>query len=117
MSQFSVVLPIRLPSVANLREHWSAKARRTKLQRTAAQLSCRPARALLLPVVVVLTRVAPRPLDDDNLASAFKATRDGVADALGIDDRDARIAWKYSQLKPDKGQPTHVRIEILEGKP
>jgi len=45
----------------------------------------------VLPVRLV--RIAPRGLDDDNLGAAFKSVRDGIADALGIDDRDPRVAY------------------------
>jgi len=101
------VLPMTLPSVANIREHWANKARRTKAQRCAIKLSM-PARKLARErnwlllngqLVVTLTRISPRALDDDNLASAFKGVRDEVAAQLGIDDRDARVAWHYQQEK------------------
>lgn len=92
-----------LPSVANLREHHHAKAERMKAHRLIGRSLGRrvaPVR-ILMPwaVVVQLTRVAPRPLDDDNLASALKAVRDGVADALGVDDRDPRVVWLVDQRK------------------
>ncbi|WP_230682079.1 hypothetical protein, partial [Streptococcus pneumoniae] len=48
-------------------------------------------------VVVRITRVGPRRLDDDNLARAAKALRDGVADWLGCDDGDPRVSWHYAQ--------------------
>lgn len=55
---------------------------------------------LIVPgVQVILTRVAPRPLDDDNLAYAFKSIRDGVADSLGCRDNDPRVVWTYTQRK------------------
>ena len=46
---------------------------------------------------ITLTRIAPRTLDDDNLAAGFKATRDRVADWLGVDDGDKRLTWRYAQ--------------------
>ena len=60
------------------------------------------------PVVVTLVRVGSKALDDDNLAYAFKAIRDGVADALGVKDHDPRVSWAYAQ---EKG-PYAVRIEV-----
>lgn len=69
-----------------------------------------------LPVIVTLTRVAPRALDDDNLAFAFKAIRDGAADALGVRDNDPRVSWRYAQARPEKG--AHPAIEIrVEARP
>jgi hypothetical protein len=62
-----------------------------------------------VPLAITLTRVAPRPLDTDNLSSAFKAIRDGVADALTVDDGDPRLAWVYQQRR---GQPREYGIAI-----
>lgn len=63
------------------------------------------------PVEVVLTRIAPRELDDDNLARSFKAVRDQVAVHLGVDDRSKLVTWRYAQ---EKGKPREyaVRIEV-----
>ncbi len=91
---------LRVVSVANLREHWARKAKRTKAQRGAAAMVLRCAsRPPALPVVVTLTRVAPRRLDDDNLRSGFKAVRDGVADWLGCDDCDPGVEWRYEDVR------------------
>jgi hypothetical protein len=60
---------------------------------------------------VHLTRIAPRELDDDNLRGALKSTRDGVADALGIDDRDPRVRWGYGQER-GKVREYAVRVEV-----
>lgn len=101
-----ILIAIRLPSAANLREHWSKRAKRAKAHRKDAWLHTMAAvRGPMLGrihehgAVIEMTRIAPRALDSDNLASAFKALRDGVADALGIDDGDARLEWRYSQRK------------------
>lgn len=96
-----VVLPLRIVSVANLREHWARKASRTKTHRVTTWSELRrtgvhPGRD---PVRITLTRIAPRKLDDDNLASAFKATRDGVADWLGCPDNHPSLSWAYAQRK------------------
>jgi hypothetical protein len=52
-----------------------------------------------LPVVVTLTRIAPRRLDSDNLQGGCKAARDEVAAWLGVDDADPRVEWRYEQSK------------------
>lgn len=70
--------------------HWSGRARRVKRERTtvgwALHVHCGAWRPTL-PCVVTLTRCAPsNGLDDDNLAGALKATRDAVAEWLGVDD-------------------------------
>lgn len=94
-------IPIQLVSEANTREHWAKKARRARAQRAAALMAVRAhanGRKLTAPFVVTLTRISPRGLDDDNLARAFKAVRDGVAEALNVDDGDERrIRWAYRQ--------------------
>jgi hypothetical protein len=93
--------PIKTISEANCRDHWAVKSRRRKSQQAevdAMLLNALRGRKIALPCVVKLTRVAPKVLDTDNLASAFKATRDGIARRLGIDDGDPRIKFEYDQI-------------------
>lgn len=111
-------LPINVVSEANGRDHWAAKARRAKGQRTTTRIATRNAAAIAVdavdwPILVILTRLkrkGQRDYDDDNLRSAFKAMRDGVADAFGMRDNDERISWEYSQLKDPRGG---VQITIM----
>jgi len=64
------------------------------------------------PLIVTITRVAPGTLDSDGVVSSQKAVRDGIADALGIDDGSSRIDWRYGQRKGSKGQyAVEIRIE------
>ncbi len=109
-----LVLPIYARSEANRRDNRFAKARRVKEQRGVVAAMLRP----LFPVppdaavTIRLTRIrkrGARPLDDDNLRSSLKAVRDGVADALGIDDGDSRLTWWYAQ---ETGADYAVRIEV-----
>ena len=62
---------------------------------------------------VLITRIAPRELDSDNLTSSAKHVRDGIADALAIDDRDKRVEWDVDY---EKGAPhTYAaRVRIWE---
>lgn len=110
-----IMLPIKTESEANKREHWAAKARRAKSQRRIAMICIMEAmwRDCPLPGVVTLTRLASRVMDDDNLARSLKAVRDGVADALRIDDGDDRIEWRYAQGKA-KRKDCAVMVEIEE---
>jgi hypothetical protein len=64
-------------------------------------------------VGVRITRISPGTLDTDNLAAACKNVRDGVADALGINDAQAEGWWRYAQAKGAKGV-YGVRVELLE---
>lgn len=103
----AVELPLRIESVANRREHWATRARRTKVHRLAAlAVPQHP-----LPCVVTLIRVAPRALDDDNLSSGFKALRDGIADRLGVKDNDPRVTWRYGQVK-GKAKEYAARVKV-----
>ena len=108
-----VRMNMKIVSVANMRLHWAIKAKLAKDQRTRTRMSLSAAAqssgAEMLPVTVVLTRVAPRRLDGDNLQSGFKAVRDGVADWLGVDDGNGLIDWQYAQRS---GRPGEYAVEI-----
>jgi len=116
-----VLLPIRTWSEPNLRGHWGRRARRAHKQREAARLLVRAALVPLPPldpprsgrrkIIVRLTRIGPRRLDSDNLAAALKHVRDGVADALGLDDGDERLRWLYAQRNGRPGEFA-VLVEI-----
>lgn len=108
-------IPLRLPSAANLREHWAAKAKRVKSQRAAVALYLGNGPRPPFPVVVTLTRIAPRALDGDNLQGAFKGARDEVARWFGVPDNDPRVTWHYDQRRDG---PKVYAIEIkIEGVP
>src|SRR5277367_4549020 len=107
-------LPIHAISEANSRDHWAKKAKRVadhlNIAKTSVILAIKknevdwmverkgkPKRAAFgpfepkLPIEVTITRVGQRKMDSDNLASSLKATRDGIAQALGIDDGDEKV--------------------------
>lgn len=115
-------IPVVTVSEANRRDHWAKKARRVKAQRHIAFVQTlseagslrRPAGDVRL--YITLCRVAPRIMDTDNLAGAMKAVRDGIAEALGIDDGDERITWDYEQRKPMKGEQQAVEVIIAAKK-
>jgi hypothetical protein len=115
-------IPGSFPSVANLREHWRKKAQRAREQRFDAKVLAVWNVGLTLSAdvqafggTVKLTRIAPRGLDTDNLASCLKACRDGIADALGLNDGDARVAWLYAQERCRAGSQA-VRVEVEAAK-
>jgi len=122
MTPLVVVAPIKTVSEANAHEHWRARQKRAKSQRSDALLIAtvyaRKAGVMVCsgdeyrlagPMLVTLTRIAPRALDSDNLAGSAKHVRDGIADALGIDDRDERVEWRYAQRR---GAPKYYGVEI-----
>ena len=102
------LLGIRIESEANGREHWRAKAKRTKAQRLGAYWALWDAGPIGIdgkpPITITLTRIAPRKLDSDNLAGGFKAVRDGIADWLGTDDGHESLTWLYAQRTGKPGQ-------------
>lgn len=104
----------------NAREHWAAKMRRTKQQRTAAHLALieQVGRERLRSIArcavisITLARIGGRPMDDDNLAAALKPIRDGVADALGLDDGDYRLRWRYEQHPGGRSVTVKIVIDV-----
>lgn len=74
----------------NARAHWAARSKAAKDYRYRCLLGAKQV-GLTAPagkVLLMLEFLPPnnRRRDDDNLLAAFKAGRDGLADALGIDD-------------------------------
>lgn len=109
MTPITLTLPLRLVSEANAHEHWRKRQERAKRQRGLAKmvtLGSFGGRNIRLPLVVTLTRIAPRQFDSDNAVGACKHVRDGVADALDIDDRDPRVTWRYAQRRAQDGDDT-----------
>ena len=114
-------IPIRTQSDANLREHWAAKAKRVQIQREAVAwcwlalpLAGRwnVKNQLAAGLVITLTRIASRDLDDDNLVRSMKAVRDEIAKQLGIDDRSMLVKWQYAQERGNQPKEYAVKVEI-----
>ena len=105
-------LPLHTVSGMNTREHWAVRKRRAAEHRSVAKMALTgPLREEPhpLPLQVTLTRYAPRPLDGDNLQASLKHVRDGVADALGVDDRTALVEWVYRQ---QRGAPREYGVAV-----
>lgn len=112
-------LPLKTVSEANRasHEHWSKRHKRAREQRAVSRLffankvaSYRSHLAGGGGVLVSMIRIAPSSgLDDDNLRSSLKAVRDGIADALGSDDRNPKILWEYSQTRGEYGVDIDMR--------
>lgn len=114
-----VELPVRLRNTSNARDGWRATAKRAKAVRALSRKLTANAIALdgnliQLPLVVRLVYIGPRQLDDDGVASALKSLRDGVADALGVDDRDQRVVWVPDQERGGVRE-YGARVEIYLG--
>ena len=116
MTDKILVLPWPLKGLSpNDRIHWAGKAKITKAYRNMARVLTMQA-GIVAPaegrILLVLTFVPPnrRHRDDDGCLASFKAGRDGIADALGIDDK--RFVTQFS-LSADviKGGCVLVRIK------
>lgn len=113
---------LALPSRANASSPgaWRAHAAKYKSQRAvgvligkAAMREC-AASLKLERLAVRITREAPRLLDDDNAVSCAKSLRDGLADALGVDDGDERVTWLVAQAKA-KTPAVLVEVYAIRG--
>ena len=125
MSAIEVTLPIRVVNELNDHSHWRGRQKRAKEQRGIVSESLRVRVRFVvaepMPLIVTLTRIAPRKFDSDGVVASLKHVRDGVADALGVNDGDERIEWRYEQRRCDvagdpwggicKGYGVAIRIE------
>lgn len=109
MTPFTTTIPLRLESLLNMRLGFRKKAKLVKELRAWGVVV---PLGMPVPCTVLLTRIAPRKLDDDNLQGAFKPLRDGIADRLRVNDGGAQVSWLYSQ---ESGRPREyaVRITII----
>jgi crossover junction endodeoxyribonuclease RusA len=101
----------------NARVHWTKKSKAAKAYRAACHLLAKQAR-MTAPdgeALLMLEFVPPdrRRRDDDNLLAMFKAGRDGLADALGIDDNVFATQIRVSK-ETIKGGAVRVRIEAIK---
>lgn len=101
-----VAIPgLRLVSEANTCEHWRTRARRTKEQKSMVTMVLRSliAEPPRPPVDVVIVRVGPGHLDDDNLQGSGKHVRDAVAKWIGIDDGRESFRCHVEQTSAGRG--------------
>lgn len=114
-----VTLPWPAPGLSpNARMHLMALARLKASARYEARMECLAEgmgrlgpRLGVERVSVRVTFCAPdrRSYDDDNLIARFKAARDGIADAIGVDDQ--HWTTTYGRGEPVKGGA--IRVEII----
>ncbi|GAB3484351.1 RusA family crossover junction endodeoxyribonuclease [Azotobacter salinestris] len=101
----------------NARVHWAKRGKVAKAYRAACHLLAKKA-GLLAPAgraLLMLEFVPPdrRRRDDDNMLASFKAGRDGLAEALGIDDSRFVTQLRVSQ-ETATGGVVRVRISKFE---
>lgn len=114
MVQFEVGWPPKELN-PNARRHWSVKSRAARRYRKACNAYAHNALAASNGVaqgrlILALVFCPPdrRKRDDDNLVAAFKSGRDGIADALGID--DSQFVTQFEIGQPVKGGAVRVTI-------
>lgn len=100
----------------NARGHWSKRSRAAKTYRLQCFLFARQA-GLVAPAGRILLQLEflppnARRRDDDNLLASFKAGRDGLADALGID--DSRFVSQVSIGAVRTGGAVRVRLSAFQ---
>ena len=109
----NIFLPIPDAKIwPNSRAHWRRKAAETKQHRNRARLQCLCSGAnrgtTFTGYTLAFFYKDARRRDDDNAAASCKAYRDGIADALGVDDNTLRLL-EIPTFSIDRANP---RVEI-----
>lgn len=112
----------------NARVHWAVKAAaKKKARRDAAYAAydampsgAREVRQCFAGSKAIGFQVTfyppdARHRDDDNMVGSLKAARDGIADALGVDDR--RFSASYNFAEPCKPGRVEVVLSTLSAQP
>lgn len=103
----------------NARLHWAQQAKLKSVARQSADWFAKAAMPLPVrqhigggdaPIPLKVTFYPPdrRRRDDDNMVASFKSYRDGLADALGVDDRRFRPSYEFAEPE----QPGKVEVRI-----
>ena len=108
----------------NAHLHWAPKSLAKKKARTDACYATyeaingglREARQAFagtasIPLTVTFYPPDNRRRDDDNMVGSFKASRDGIADALGVDDRRFRPHYFFE----DAAKPGWIAVCFPQG--
>ena len=115
-SSMNLTLPWPIPGLSpNDRTHWRKLAKLKKQYRevcawTAASQGAHPIKAERLRVHLVFVPPNRRRRDDDNLVSAFKAGRDGLADVLCVD--DSKWIVSHDVATGETGGFVRVTVEV-----
>ena len=110
----------RLFPNAKRRSHWSKyRPVAKKFREDAATLTCvgialRDKRAIAdtdgkIPISITFIPPDRRKRDSDGVEGAFKHQRDGIADALGVDDNRFRVTYRHID-EPEKPGRVEVRF-------
>lgn len=106
----------------NARLHWAAKnATRAKARQDGTNATYAAAGGLrelrarfagdgLIPITITFYPPDRRHRDDDNMVGSFKSYRDGIADALGVNDRRFRPVYVFAE----PAKPGRVEVRFLQ---
>ena len=103
---------LRLDATPNGRAHWTATAKKRAREREVLTRALAGITPPAGPWRVTITRIGPRPMDDDNRTAAAKGTRDAIAAWLGVDDGDERFTCT---VRGEVARGYAVRITIEGG--
>jgi crossover junction endodeoxyribonuclease RusA len=103
----------------NARLHWAPKAKLKAAARQFAMVSTADAMNYYerrkfasdeskIPMTITFYPPDKRLRDDDNMVGSFKAYRDGIADALGVDDR----RFKPHYFFEDAEKPGRIEVRF-----
>jgi len=113
------ILPIRTWSELNKHEHWRAGHLRHQAQKYKINMHYRHQGIRIDPPAhIVLSRMSPRLLDDDNLPGALKYCRDALADCIvpglkpGRSD-DEKYGLSF-EVKQEKAKEYALKIQIYK---
>ena len=112
----TISLPWPMPEIrSNSRAHWAKKARVTKAARNAAGTLAKAEKVPRDPKASILIEYWPaaRREDPQNVPTGLKAYIDGIADAMGCDDRN--FAVDYPREFAGTRKPGEVVFHILTG--
>jgi crossover junction endodeoxyribonuclease RusA len=89
----------------NARGHWAKMARFKKGARQlagwtacAAGWASQQARSNIAEITITFCPPDKRRRDLDNAIASFKASQDGIADALGIDDSNWAVSYRFGEV-------------------
>ena len=121
MSMMIVTIPGTPPRELspNARVHWRVRSKHTKQYRETAYLATVAATRVPFtgdgPIDLALTYAwekGRKRMDDDNAWAIFKSGRDGVADALGFDDKRLRCV-SVEQVRDPEGRG-YTTVELWQ---
>lgn len=98
----------------NKKQHWAIKAKFIKSYKTTCfnltKLSGAKVNDGVIKLSIEFVKPDAKKRDDDNIIAAFKAGRDGVAMALGVDDNRFEVSYKVCKI-PAKGGAVNLTFE------